>query len=743
VKAVMRPGPLRRGRLLLISAVAAVLTASGLFAASLASAAAPGRESASRLIAPTGLKPGSIKHVWLIILENKSYDATFTGLNDNSYLWKDLPAQGALLTNYYGTGHSSMDNYLSLVSGQAPSEDVQEDCSTTDNLLNLNSGIETAGGSLRANPDYGQLLSKAGPNAALGENGCTFPTNVPTLFNQLNAAGLTWKDYDQDLGGEQNFLQDPDTAFQSDTVPGREDAACGGPGTAANNANTDPLDLATPPGGEITSYTGAQSASSGGTDYIDQYVAKHNPVPWFESLTGQVNADGTVTPALNEPASGGTNCGNVVNLDSPGNGLVHDLKANTVPAFSWITPDNCSDAHDAVCKGNNLSGAFSANGTPNYELGTSYAYDPQTIPPANYTGGLYASDLFLEYYIPLIEQSQAFRDGGLIDITFDEGFPPFTYTGDSFNNEATSGPGQPANAPTYGKPGTTAPGADSIYGAYGIYSDAAGENIHGRNVGYEPTGPNSTLQANGTGDQLYPGPGNNAFIDRPPACTSLSPTPTPAGCVPGIVEGGSGSSPGARTDTVTTTAGSNVIADRSIVADDTGREVTGSGIPANSFVGAVTDTGPDFPTTNTGSATTGSFQLVDQVGNPVDLSASGTQQITLSAEGAPGELAAGETVDPLYDATDPTPGGGDTGSVLISPFIRPGTVSNVYYNHYSWLATMEDVFDVAGGNDWVRLNPGAGSVSGGLDGEGHLGYAAQPGLRPFGPDVFTNPSGQY
>ncbi len=694
-------------------------------------------------ISSTGLAPGSIKHVWLIILENKSYDATFTGLNQNSYLWKDLPAQGALLTNYYGTGHSSMDNYLSVVSGQAPSEDVQDDCSTTDNLLNLNSGIETAGGSLAANTNYGQVLSKSGPNVSLGQNGCTLPTNVPTLFNQLNAAGQTWKDYDQDLGGEQNYLQHPDTPFQSGTVPGREDASCGGAGIAANNANTDPLNLSTPPGGAVTSFTGAQSASSGGTDYVDQYVAKHNPVPWFESLTGQQNASGPATPPLNEPANGGTNCdaNHVVNLDNPTTGLVADLKNNTVPAFSWITPDNCSDAHDAVCKGNNLSGAFNANGSPNYETSTPYGYDPETVPPVNQTGGLYASDLFLEYYIPLIEQSQAFRQGGLIDITFDEGFPPFTYSGNSFTDEPTSGPGQPANAPTFGKPGTTAPGADSIYGAYGIQNDAAGENINGKNIPAEPTGPNSTLQTDGVGNQLDPGPGNNSNIDRPPACTSISPTPTPAGCVPGIVRGGSGNSPGARSDTVTTTAGSNVITDPSIVADDTGRAVTGSGIPANSFVGAVTNTGPLFPTTSSGAVSTAEFQLVDQSGNPVALGTSGSQAITLSAEGAPGLLTSGETPDPLYDASDPTPGGGDTGSVLISPFIRPGTVSNVFYNHYSWLATMEDIFGVSSGHDWTPLSPGAGTVSGGLDGQGHLGYAAQPGLRPFGPDVFTDARG--
>ena len=133
------------------------------------------QSSTSTTISSTGLSPGAVKHVWLIILENKSYDATFTGLNQNTYLWKTLPAQGALLTHYYGTGHSSMDNYMSMVSGQAPSEDVQQDCSTTNTLLNSNSGIVTSGGSLSSNPNYGQLVSKGGANAPLGTNGCTLP----------------------------------------------------------------------------------------------------------------------------------------------------------------------------------------------------------------------------------------------------------------------------------------------------------------------------------------------------------------------------------------------------------------------------------------------------------------------------------------------------------------------------------------------------------------------------------------
>jgi hypothetical protein len=278
-----------------------------------------------------------------------------------------------------------------------------------------------------------------------------------------------------------------------------------------------------------------------------------------------------------------------------------------------------------------------------------------------------------------------------------------------------------------------------------VTADAAGEDISGTNVNVEPYGPNSTLGTNSSGDQLYPGPGNNAFVDRPPVCTQTTPTLVPADCVPGIVRGGSGNSPGARTDSasagVSGSASSNVITDNSIIGDDTGRAVTGTNIPAGSFVGAVTDSGPLFPTNSGGATVSGSFQLVNASGSAVDPTGAVTS-VTLSAEGDPSDLPAGDTPDPLFDATDPTPGGGDTGSVLISPYITPGTVSTTYYNHYSWLRTMEDLFDVsscAGTSTDITLP--AGTVCGGLDGIGHIGYAAQVGLQPFGADVFSAPSG--
>jgi len=73
---------------------------------------------------------------------------------------------------------------------------------------------------------------------------------------------------------------------------------------------------------------------------------------------------------------------------------------------------------------------------------------------------------------------------------------------------------------------------------------------------------------------------------------------------------------------------------------------------------------------------------------------------------------------------DPAPGGGEVGAVLLNPrYIEPGSVDDTgYYNHYSALRSFEDLL---------------GIHDGGVDGLGHLGFAAAPGLAPFGRDVFN------
>ncbi|HLM86906.1 MAG TPA: alkaline phosphatase family protein [Solirubrobacteraceae bacterium] len=597
--------------------------------ASIASASASGKDHLP-------VKPGKIKHVWLIILENKSYDATFTGLNKNTYLWQTLPTQGVLLKNYYGTGHFSLDNYVSMVSGQATQPDTQSDCPFYDKF----SGTVDKVGSLKTNPNFGQVLSPVGANAAPGTNGCVYGAEVPTLFNQLDAAGVSWKGYAQDLGNPDESGPTHDAGSEFCGAPYAE------PGARGSTAFPNP----------------------GGANGTDQYVPKHFPFPWFESIR----------------AAGDCNEAHIANLFSSTNGLYHDLQsASSTPAFSWISPNNCSDAHDAVCHGNNLSGGFSDPNTPKE--------------PVNFTGGLYASDLFLEHIIPEIEESPAFKEGGLIDVTFDEGFPPFTYTGNSFANSKIVKPNAAAS----------------------VASDSAGETLFGSSVSWEPTGPNTPLEANEHGEQLFPGPGDNAFIDRPSSCVPQTEVPQPAGT---CLLGGGSHSPGARTDKGATAAeGTSTIADSSAVATDKGRSVSGAGIPAGAFVGEVADTPvtATAPSQSGGFAVAGSFTLVNSSGETL-LTTGAVSGVTLGAET--------NATDPLFDATDATTGGGDTGSVLISQFIKPGTASTVFYNHYSWLRTMEDLFNV-------------GKSSPGLDGHGHIGYAAQPGLDPFGPDVFNNPKG--
>jgi Phosphoesterase family len=583
-----------------------------------------------------GIRPGKIKHVWLIILENKSFDASFTGLNNNTYLWKTLPGQGVLLKNYYGTGHFSLDNYVSMVSGQATQPDTQADCPFYDQF----SGTVDSAGSLWSNPNFGQLASAQGANAAAGSNGCVYPATVPTLFNQFDAAGVSWKGYAQDLGNADASGPAHDAGAQYCGAP------YAAPGATGSTAQPNP----------------------GSANATDQYVPKHFPFPWFDSIL----------------QSGDCNSAHIANLFDPSDGLYQDLQsAATTPAFSWISPNNCSDGHDAVCHGNNLSGGFS---------------DPNTAnAPVNYTGGLYAADLFLEHVIPEIEASPAFKDGGLIDVTFDEGFPPFTYTGNSFANSTI-----------------VAPDA-----ATSIASDSAAETLFGHRVHYEPTGPNTPLAKDAQGNELYPGPGDNAFVDRPSSCVAQTVPAKPAGT---CLLGGGNLSPGARTDAgATAAAGTSTVADNAAVATDAGRSVTGAGIPAGAFVGQVTDTPVTATTPNQsgGFADTGAFTLVDASNNPL-VTTGAVSGVTLGARTS--------ATDPLFDATDATTGGGDTGSVLISPYIRPGSVSTAFYNHYSWLRTMEDLFSVR----WA---------SPGLDGRGHIGYAAQPGLAPFGSDVFTNPHG--
>src|SRR3954452_10083804 len=77
-----------------------------------------------------------IKHVWIVVLENKSYDTTFRADSQAPYLAKTLTSSGELLTQYYGIGHLSLHNYIAMISGQPPTPETQAYCTTYSEFVN-------------------------------------------------------------------------------------------------------------------------------------------------------------------------------------------------------------------------------------------------------------------------------------------------------------------------------------------------------------------------------------------------------------------------------------------------------------------------------------------------------------------------------------------------------------------------------------------------------------------------------
>ncbi|MDN4643342.1 alkaline phosphatase family protein [Arthrobacter sp. PsM3] len=282
------------------SAAAAVLLA----AAAIASGPAqpPATASAPTATQAQSYLPGA-KHVFVINLENKGYDETWSPASAAPYLSQTLRAQGVLLNQYFGTAHNSQPNYVAQISGQGPNPQMQADCQSYTPFV----GTGTAS-----------------PGQAVGD-GCVFPVGVPTVAGQLTGAGKTWKGYMEDMG-----------------------TSCRHPALGAVDDT--------------------QKAKVG-----DQYAARHNPFVYFAGITGSPEC------AKND-----------VDLAA----LKTDLtSAATTPNLSMITPNLCHDGHDSPC----------VDGQP---------------------GGLASADQWLKQWVPAITSSPAFKQDGILVITFDESDGP-------------------------------------------------------------------------------------------------------------------------------------------------------------------------------------------------------------------------------------------------------------------------------------------------------------------------------
>jgi phosphatidylinositol-3-phosphatase len=167
-----------------------------------------------------GAAQPAIKHVFVIVLENKDYDQSFGPQAKSPQLGRELPAQGVLLPQYYGIGHLSLDNYIAMISGQGPNPITQSDCQIFQEF-------------------FPGTIGSDGQASGLG---CVYPAAVKTVADQLSAKGLTWGGYMEDMGN-------------TTTV----DRTCRHP----------------PLNGRDTT----QSATA-----TDQYAARHNPFVYFHSI---------------------------------------------------------------------------------------------------------------------------------------------------------------------------------------------------------------------------------------------------------------------------------------------------------------------------------------------------------------------------------------------------------------------------------------------------------------------------
>jgi phosphatidylinositol-3-phosphatase len=161
-------GPMRKARISL-GALAAV--------AGVATVLAVGSGPSSAATSTPWTLP-SIKHVFVIVLENKEFGEWYTaGRTVAPYLSETLPSEGAVAVNYYGVGHDSLDNYIAMISGQPPTTDTKNDCS--DPLTDVSASANSQG-------------------VALG-NGCVYPASYPTVADELVKEGYSWRAYEQNI----------------------------------------------------------------------------------------------------------------------------------------------------------------------------------------------------------------------------------------------------------------------------------------------------------------------------------------------------------------------------------------------------------------------------------------------------------------------------------------------------------------------------------------------------------------
>ncbi len=128
--------------------------------------------------AKTPQKLPAISHVFVVMLADEPYAATFGPESPAPYLAHTLEKRGTLLPRYYGVAQGELANGIALISGQGPTPATAANC-----------------------PAYADVVpATIAAEEQVGGDGCVFPAQAATLAGQLEVKHLTWRAYVQGIG---------------------------------------------------------------------------------------------------------------------------------------------------------------------------------------------------------------------------------------------------------------------------------------------------------------------------------------------------------------------------------------------------------------------------------------------------------------------------------------------------------------------------------------------------------------
>jgi len=257
-----------------------------------------------------------LDHVFVIVMENHGY-AQIIG-NPNTPFANEYAKAVNSATNYFAVAHPSLTNYLEIAGGSnfGVLSDNNPDWHNATCTTNLASG--TANTDSPSSPNICPITGEGtdaetvavdctnevqcAPGSNAGENNIDGVLSIPaapntsgkTIADQLVAAGMSWKSYQESL-----------------------------PPTGADGVNFSD--------GFFTDSSDIPGAIPGETQsLIKLYAAKHNPFVYFRSVQ--------------EGDRPGLGLDRVVGFQGP-HGLYEDLASGHAPNYSLIAPNQCTDQH--------------------------------------------------------------------------------------------------------------------------------------------------------------------------------------------------------------------------------------------------------------------------------------------------------------------------------------------------------------------------------------------------------------